>query len=142
MRFSEYLAEEWKPALGCTEPASIAYAASSAAALADGPVRAVQLLCDPRMYKNCYAVGIPHSEHKVGIRWALAIGSLLRDPSAKLEVFKQTDAAILEEAKRLIDSGSVTVDVAAGRPELLVDCRVIRAGGTGRADSRPGKPFR
>ena len=32
MRFSEYLAGEWRPALGCTEPACLAYAAALAAA--------------------------------------------------------------------------------------------------------------
>lgn len=133
MRFSDYLAAEWKPALGCTEPGSIAYAAASAAAQADGPILAVQLLCDPRIYKNCYAVGIPHSGHQVGIRWALAIGALLPDPSAKLEVFKQVNADLLGDAKRLIDSGAITVEVARERAELLVDCRVVRAGGIGRA---------
>ncbi len=133
MRFSDFLAAEWKPALGCTEPGSIAYAAASAAAQADGPILAVQLLCDPRIYKNCYAVGIPHSGHQVGIRWALAIGALLPDPSAKLEVFKQVNADLLGDAKRLIDSGAITVEVARERAELLVDCRVVRAGGIGRA---------
>ncbi|HCF61540.1 MAG TPA: serine dehydratase subunit alpha family protein, partial [Myxococcales bacterium] len=117
MRFSDFLAAEWKPALGCTEPGSIAYAAASAAAQADGPILAVQLLCDPRIYKNCYAVGIPHSGHQVGIRWALAIGALLPDPSAKLEVFKQVNADLLGDAKRLIDSGAITVEVARERAE-------------------------
>jgi L-cysteine desulfidase len=133
MRFSDYLSEEWKPALGCTEPASIAYAASSAAAQAHGDIRAVHLLCDARIYKNCYAVGIPHSGHKTGLRWALAIGSLLPDPSAKLEVFKQVTPEVLAEAGRLIDSGAVTIEVEPRRAELLVDCRVVRAGGVGRA---------
>jgi L-cysteine desulfidase len=133
MRFSDYLAAEWKPALGCTEPGAIAYAASSAAAQADGPIRAIHLLCDARIYKNCYAVGIPFSGHKVGIRWALAIGALLPDPSAKLEVFKQVTADILGEAQRLIDAGAITVEVARDHAELLVDCRVVRTGGVGRA---------
>jgi L-cysteine desulfidase len=38
MELSRYLACEWKPALGCTEPASIAFAAASAAGLAAGLV--------------------------------------------------------------------------------------------------------
>jgi len=132
MLFSEYLSSEWKPALGCTEPAAIAYAAALAAAQADGPLRAVHLQCDARIYKNCYAVGIPHSGHKVGIRWALALGSLLPDPSAKLEVFTQITPEILVEAERLLESGAVSVEVVPTSTELLVDCRVVRAGGVGR----------
>jgi L-cysteine desulfidase len=124
MKFSDYLQEEIKPALGCTEPASIAFAAASAASLTGGGVKAARLVCDPRIYKNCYAVGIPHSGHKVGIRWALAIGCLLPDPSLKLECFKQIDAAILEGAGRLIDSGRIHIEVDPGKQDLLVDCEI------------------
>jgi L-cysteine desulfidase len=131
--FDKFLAEEWKPALGCTEPASIAYAAAKSAAQSDGPVRSVHLRCDPRIYKNCYAVGIPYSGHKVGILWALAIGSLLPDPEAKLEVFRQIDDAILAEAGRLIEENAVTVEVDPSQQQLVVDCSVIRSGGSGRA---------
>ena len=133
MKFSNYLAQEWKPALGCTEPASIAFGAASAAAEVEGAVQAVHLMCDPRIYKNCYAVGIPHSDHKTGIQWALAIGALLPDPSQELECFRGITPEILSAAGRLIDSGAVTVEVDAGREELFVDARVVRAHGVGRA---------
>lgn len=132
IRFEEFLAEEWKPALGCTEPASIAYAASLAASQAEGPIRSVHVRCDPRIYKNCYAVGVPNSGRKVGILWALAIGSLLPDPSAKLEVFRQADEGILAEAGRLLEENAVTVEVDPSQQQLLVDCSVIRSGGSGR----------
>jgi L-cysteine desulfidase len=133
VRFGEYLAREWKPALGCTEPASIAFAASSAASLVGGPVRAVHLRCDPRIYKNCYAVGIPFSGHKTGILWALAIGGLLPDPGAKLEVFRQITPEVLSGAEELLAAGAASVEVDAARRELLVDCTVVKAGGVGRA---------
>jgi L-cysteine desulfidase len=133
MRFSDYLAAEWRPALGCTEPASIAYAAASAAATGDGAVEEVRLRCDPRIYKNCYAVGIPYSGHKVGIRWALAIGSLLPDPGAGLECFKQISPAILERAGELIARGAVGVEVDRTQRRLLVDCRLTRGGVAARA---------
>jgi len=133
MKFRDYLATEWRPALGCTEPASIAYAAANAAAQAEGEVRSVHLLCDARIYKNCYAVGIPHTEGKLGITWALAIGALLPDASAGLECFRHVTPQIIERALELIEAGLVTVDVDSARHELLVDCRVVRAGGAGRA---------
>ncbi|MBN1421151.1 MAG: serine dehydratase subunit alpha family protein [Planctomycetes bacterium] len=133
MRFKEYLVEEWRPALGCTEPAAIAYAAARAAALARGAVESVHLVCDPRIYKNCYAVGIPYSERKIGIRWALAIGSLLPDPDLELECFRSVDARILEDAGRLIDEGRIAVDVDAAKQQLFIACRVTRAGGSGAA---------
>ena len=131
--FSDYLDAEWQPALGCTEPACIAWAAALAASQATGELRAIRLVCDPRIYKNCYAVGIPHSGHKVGILWAMAIGSLLPDPSASLECFTQIAPETLEGAARLIEAGLLHVRVDPTRTELHVDCTVERAGGVGRA---------
>jgi L-cysteine desulfidase len=96
-------------------------------------VRSARLRCDPRIYKNCYAVGIPHSEHRVGIRWALAIGALLPDPGLKLECFRQITPAVLEGAGRLIDGGRVAVEIEPSRRDLFIDCTVERERGTGRA---------
>ncbi len=133
MIFADFLRQEWRLGLGCTEPASIALAAASAARAGGGAVTAVRLVCDARMYKNCYAVGVPHSGHRSGIRWALAIGSQLPDPSAGLEIFRHTDAAALERAGALIEAGAVTVDVDPTRTSLHVDCTVTTTAGVGRA---------
>ncbi|RMF85588.1 MAG: serine dehydratase subunit alpha family protein, partial [Nitrospirae bacterium] len=72
MRLEDVLDADWKPALGCTEPATVAWAAATAAAEAGGEVREVVVRCDPRMFKNCFAVGIPHAGGRSGIRWAAA----------------------------------------------------------------------
>jgi len=93
----------------------------------------VRVVCDPRMYKNCFAVGIPHSGHRSGILWAAALGALLANPDAKLEVFEQVTDATLIEAGRLIEAGAISVKVDPGRGELFVDCTVSGAGGSGRA---------
>lgn len=126
MRFSDFLSGEMKPALGCTEPACIGWAAARAASLAAGEVRSVEVVCDPRIYKNCYAVGIPHSGHRTGILWAAAIGALLPEPGLGLECFRRIDGAVLEGAGRLVGAGRVRAEVDEGRAELYVDCRVRR----------------
>lgn len=133
MRLSELLAAEWRPALGCTEPAAVAYAAAVAASQAEGPVRRARLVLDPRMFKNCFAVGIPNSEHKSGVRWALAIGALLPRADLKLESFRAATPEILAGAEALLAADALTVDVDPARTELFVDCVVERAGGRGRA---------
>jgi L-cysteine desulfidase len=133
VRFSDFLSEEMKPALGCTEPACIAWAAARAASLAAGEVRSVDVVCDARIYKNCYAVGIPHSGHRTGILWAAAIGALLPEPGLGLECFRRIDAKVLEGAGRLVEAGRVRVEVDAGRDGLFVDCRVRRGAGEARA---------
>jgi L-cysteine desulfidase len=133
MDISRILEQTWRPALGCTEPASIAYAAALAAAQSHGEIMAVSLRCDPRVFKNCFAVGIPNSGGRTGILWAMAIGSLLPDPSLKLECFRTVDDSILEAASRLMARKAVQVDAVVGDDGLYVDCRVVRTGGVGRA---------
>jgi L-cysteine desulfidase len=133
MRFSDFLASEWKPALGCTEPAAIAWAAALAAAQGSGPVRFVRLVCDGRTYKNCYAVGIPNSDHRTGILWTLAIGASLPDPSLGLRVFEQTDGSILAAAGGLLERNAANVEVDPHQTGLYIDCTVVRETGVGRA---------
>lgn len=133
MNFSDYLSQEWVPALGCTEPASIALAAARAASEAEGRVVRVALNVDPKIYKNCYAVGIPNSFHKTGILWAAAIGANLPDAELGLESFRAVTPEILERAGELIDSNGVEVEVDASLTELKIGCTVVRERGIGRA---------
>jgi L-cysteine desulfidase len=132
MNFTQFLNEEWRPALGCTEPASVAYAAARAAGLVPGPVESVRLRCDARIYKNCYAVGLPNTGGRTGILWALAIGAHLPDPSLELECFKAADEGVLQAAKTLLATGRVSVEADVGLRELHLECEVAKAGGTGR----------
>ncbi|MDP1831684.1 MAG: L-serine ammonia-lyase, iron-sulfur-dependent, subunit alpha [Geothrix sp.] len=133
MNLTEYLAAEWKPALGCTEPAAVAYAACLAAGQGQGAPRMIRLVLDARTYKNCHAVGIPNSGQRTGVLWAMALGALLPDPSLGLRIFEGVTPAALVQAARLVDSGAVHVEVDAARAELFIDCTVACEGGVGRA---------
>ena len=133
MRFSDYLDAEWKPALGCTEPAAVAYAAFLAAGQGGGAVQAVRLVLDARTYKNCHAVGIPNSGRRTGILWALALGAQLRDASLGLRCFEGVTPEVLAAAGGLIEAHALQVEVDAKCPDLHIDCTVVRETGVGRA---------
>lgn len=133
MLFSDYLKAEWKPALGCTEPAAVAWATALASGAADGPVRRVRLVCDPRIYKNCFAVGLPNSGGKTGVLWTLAIGANLEDSSKGLRSFENTTPLTLAGASDLMIRQVIQVEVDAQHTELYIDVIVEREGGTGRA---------
>ncbi len=133
MFFTEFLNQEWKPALGCTEPAAIAYAAALAASHASGPTESVVLRCDPRVYKNCYAVGIPNSRKKTGIVWATALGALLPNPSRVLESFSLVTDEILTRAETLIRENRIRVEAVPEWQLLRIDCIVRGANSAGRA---------
>ena len=133
MRMSDYLAAEWRPALGCTEPAAVAWAAALAAEQGQGPVRQVRLTCDPRTYKNCYAVGLPNSGRATGILWALALGANLPDGTLGLRSFEGVLDATIDAARGLLEHQGVLVEVDASQAELFVEVIVVRERGEGRA---------
>lgn len=133
MLISDFLTAEWKPALGCTEPAAVAWATALAAGTCQGPVRQVSLVCDPRIYKNCYAVGLPNTGRKTGILWTLAIGAHLEDSSRGLLCFDGATTETLVQAQTLLDGHRVQVQVDPQRTELFIDVTVEREGGHGRA---------
>ena len=133
MNVTEYLSAEWKPALGCTEPAAVAYAACLAAGQGQGAPRMIRLVLDARTYKNCHAVGIPNSGQKTGVLWALALGALLPDPALGLQIFEAVTESVLVQAARLLESGAIHVQVDASFEEMHIDCTVACEGGVGRA---------
>ncbi|MBT3182053.1 MAG: serine dehydratase subunit alpha family protein [Deltaproteobacteria bacterium] len=133
MILTEYLSQEWIPALGCTEPASIALAAATAGEKLTGKIKHIKLIVDPKIYKNCYAVGIPGSDHKTGILWAVAIGAQIQDTSLGLECFENISKEMISIAKDLIDKGAIEIDVDTSHDELFIDCNISKDGGFGRA---------
>lgn len=132
MDLIDYLNEEWVPALGCTEPASIAYAGSVACEQLPGRVVRAAVTVDPRIYKNCYSVGIPHSGHKTGIKWTAAIGCFLKNSKSKLECFRNIDDNVLRQAKALIDSDNIEIKIDRAKDNLYVDFVVTDGKAEGR----------
>ncbi|MBW1743045.1 MAG: serine dehydratase subunit alpha family protein, partial [Deltaproteobacteria bacterium] len=132
MDILEYLEQEWVPTLGCTEPASIAYAGIVAARHISGKASSVALTVDPKMYKNCHAVGIPHSGHKIGIKWAAAIGCFLRNTESKLECFREIDEKVLEKASGLINADKIKIRIDRTKDDLFIDFEVTDGKDTGQ----------
>ncbi|OQA36814.1 MAG: Serine dehydratase alpha chain [Acidobacteria bacterium ADurb.Bin340] len=133
MRLSDLLESEWKPALGCTEPAAVAWAAALAAAQSTGTIQRVHLVCDPRTYKNCYAVGLPNAGKATGLLWALALGACLTDDGLGLRSFEAVGTGTLEAARALLERRALSVEVDATRDALRIEVTVVRSEGQGRA---------
>ena len=87
--YEAYLAilhKELIPAMGCTEPIAIAYAAAIAkAALGETPER-VRIDVSGNVIKNVKSVFIPHTGNLKGIEAAAAAGIVAGDPYCELEV--------------------------------------------------------
>ena len=59
--YKELVTHEVFPALGCTEPIAVAYAAAIAAAQLEGEVNEVRIEVDPGVFKNGFAVTVPNT---------------------------------------------------------------------------------
>ncbi|CSF72204.1 cysteine desulfidase [Shigella sonnei] len=79
--------EEVKPALGCTEPISLALAAAVAAAELEGPVERVEAWVSPNLMKNGLGVTVPGTG-MVGLPIAAALGALGGNAKALLAAGK------------------------------------------------------
>ncbi len=110
--------EEVKPALGCTEPISLALAAAVAAAELEGPVERVEAWVSPNLMKNGLGVTVPGTG-MVGLPIAAALGALGGNANAGLEVLKDATAQAIADAKALLAAGKVSVKIQEPCNEIL-----------------------
>ncbi|MCK3654609.1 hypothetical protein A4G19_02130 [Pasteurellaceae bacterium Macca] len=99
------------PALGCTEPISLALAAAIARYhLASEPLQ-IQAKVSPNLMKNGMGVTVPGTG-MVGLPIAATIGALAGDHQAGLEVLKKIQPEDVSRAKQMLDQHQVSVDIA------------------------------
>ncbi|UTJ47169.1 serine dehydratase subunit alpha family protein [Atlantibacter subterranea] len=117
-RFIEVVQEEVKPALGCTEPISLALAAAVAAARLDGKVERIEAWVSPNLMKNGMGVTVPGTG-MVGLPIAAALGALGGDGKAGLEVLKGASAGAIDAAKTMLNAGNVAVKLQEPCQDIL-----------------------
>ncbi|MCT8628612.1 L-serine ammonia-lyase, iron-sulfur-dependent, subunit alpha [Glaesserella parasuis] len=99
------------PALGCTEPISLALAAAIAKSYLGGEPVQIQAKVSPNLMKNGMGVTVPGTG-MVGLPIAAAVGAIAGDAEAGLEVLQQLQADDVAKAKAMLDTNQVSVDIA------------------------------
>ena len=79
------LKEELRPAMGCTEPIAIAYAASIAKDILGCLPDDVKIYVSGNILKNVKSVVVPNTDGLRGIKTAVAIGLVAGDRKLELE---------------------------------------------------------
>jgi L-cysteine desulfidase len=125
------LKEELVPAMGCTEPIAIAYAAARAAKeLGELPDR-VLIEASDNIVKNVKSVVVPNTGGLRGIAAAAAAGIAAGDADKQLEVIARVDTAGKEQIRQFLDSCDIQVlPLDTG---LLFDLKVTLFKGASRA---------
>ena len=84
--YVKILENELVPALGCTEPIAIAYAAAKAREILGEFPDHVEMRCSGNIIKNVKGVTVPNSDGQKGIDVAAILGIVGGDASRELEV--------------------------------------------------------
>lgn len=108
--YTSILKEELLPALGCTEPIALAYGAAYARRLLGKTPTAYRVQCSGNIIKNTKAVTVPQTEGMKGIQAAVLSGAIGGDPDRKLEVLTSVTHGDLEEVRKALAAGIVTVE--------------------------------
>ena len=124
------LKKQVAPALGCTEPVSVAIAVSTAFLQVKGTVRRIDVTTSFNIYKNGLRVGIPGTR-RTGIAFASALAVICGDPDLQLEVFRNVKDEHEKRADELLDKGIVHVSAAPGPDEFYVKVAVETDRGVG-----------
>ena len=89
INYVQILKEELLPAMGCTEPIAIAYAAAKARAVLGTVPERLLVEVSGNIIKNVKSVVVPHTGGLRGIPAAAAAGAVAGDAEAELEVLSR-----------------------------------------------------
>ena len=106
--YVEILKEELIPAMGCTEPIALAYAAAKAREVLGMLPESVQLQVSGSIIKNVKSVIVPNTGHLKGMEAAVAAGIIAGSAEKELEVISE----VSEDKKAAIRDYLQTVPIS------------------------------
>ena len=108
--YIQILKEELHPAMGCTEPIALAYAAAVARReLGCLPDRVV-IGASGSIIKNVKSVIVPNTNHLKGIPAAVSAGIVAGDPDKELEVIAEATEEDSAKIKDFLENTPITVE--------------------------------
>jgi L-cysteine desulfidase len=123
--FLQVLSKELIPALGCTEPIAIAYAAAKARQILELEPEGIRLRCSGNIIKNVKGVAVPNAGGLKGVEAAAILGALGGDADRELEVLQAVRPEHLERTKELLDTGFCTCSLQENVANLYIVAEVF-----------------
>lgn len=122
--YVKILKDELVPALGCTEPIAIAYAAAKARAVLGEFPDSIEMCCSGNIIKNVKGVTVPNSGGLKGIDVAAVLGVVSGDAEKELEVLEGVTEEDIEQTKQLVAQGYCQCHLQEGVENLYVVAKV------------------
>ena len=118
-QYLDILHEELRPAMGCTEPIALAYAAAKARQVLGAIPDKIRLFVSGNIIKNVKSVVVPNTGGLHGMAAAVCAGIIAGDADRELQVI----SAVLPEAHGKIKAymDTVDLDIQPAYSELVFD---------------------
>jgi len=108
--FTKILEEELIPAIGCTEPIALAYAAARAREILGALPDKVVVQASGNIIKNVKSVIVPNTGNLKGIPAAVSAGIVAGDAGKKLEVVASITKDCFKQIKDYMDNTDISVE--------------------------------
>ncbi|MBN2285657.1 MAG: serine dehydratase subunit alpha family protein [Tissierellales bacterium] len=118
--YLKILNEELIPALGCTEPIAVAYAAAKARDTLGAMPEKMDVACSGNIIKNVKGVIVPGTHNMKGVDTAAVLGAVAGDPDAKLQVLAGVEEKHVEITKALLKDKMCRVTLEEGVENLYI----------------------
>ena len=129
--YKNYLAilrQELVPALGCTEPISIAFACAKAREVLGCFPKRMEIYCSGNIIKNVKSVTVPNSGGLRGIEAAGILGAMAAAPERELEVLEALKPEHLSQARKLLQGSFCQCFLKEGVDNLYLEARLFHGG--------------
>lgn len=128
-KYSEYLQilrEELIPAMGCTEPIAMAYAAAKARSVLGALPDKIDIVISGNIIKNVKSVVVPNTGGLKGIAAAIAAGAAVGNADKQLEVLADVKAEEIPKIARFMESCAMTVMKSESDKLLDIDLHLYK----------------
>ena len=111
-QYLNILNEELRPAMGCTEPIALAYAAARAKQVLGTMPEKIRLFVSGNIIKNVKGVNVPNAGGQKGVQVAAILGALAGDPDLELQVISQVAPETTAEIKAYMENADLEIQPA------------------------------
>lgn len=108
--YVQILKEELVPAMGCTEPIALAYAAAKAREVLGCLPERVHIGASGSIIKNVKSVIVPNTDHLKGIPAAAVAGIIAGRPERELEVIAEVSTEEIKEMQQFLEDTEIKVE--------------------------------
>ncbi len=127
-RITEILREELVPAMGCTEPIAVAYAAAIASETLNRLPTRVEVFVSGNILKNVKSVIVPNTGGLRGIAAAVASGIIAGGSEDKLELLAKLDEGGRKRIREFLEKTPIAVNKSVSDCVFDIGVRVFDGG--------------